>query len=154
VIGYNSKTLDVNIFIRKIKDPNIQVTKIIGGLSQYKSLTIFHKNFPFDLKFIDHRMFLPSGSLDDNARLFMKDSNLDKGNSLTRRYKKQDEKAERDHKNNVNENDYEEFKLIFETSVCHMCRKRFLEKNKLTLDRLDNDLPHFKNNVNPCCVFL
>jgi hypothetical protein len=45
VIGYNSKTFDVNIFIRKIKDPNIEILNVIGSLSQYKALTILHKNF-------------------------------------------------------------------------------------------------------------
>jgi hypothetical protein len=83
MIKNNSKIFDINIFIRKIKILKIQVICVIGNLSQYKSLIISHKDFPFTLNFIDLKMFLPSRSANDNARLFMKkDSNLVKDNSL------------------------------------------------------------------------
>jgi hypothetical protein len=43
-------------------------------------------------------------------------------------------------------------KQILETSVCHMCGEGFSFTNQPTLDRIDNDKPHTKENVKPCCL--
>jgi hypothetical protein len=72
---------------------------------------------------------------------------------MVARYKDQDKKAKRPIKDNVNEKDYDEFKIILETSVCHMCKEGFSDLNKPTLDRLNNNKPHVKNNVKPCCLY-
>jgi hypothetical protein len=34
-----------------------------------------------------------------------------------------------------------------------MCNEGFTDKNKPTLDRIDNNLGHSKSNVKPCCLY-
>jgi hypothetical protein len=72
---------------------------------------------------------------------------LEDWTNMVARYRDQDRKKKRDTKNNVNEKDYDEFNRILETSVCHMCKEGFSEMNRPTLDRLNNNRPHIKNNV-------
>jgi hypothetical protein len=78
---------------------------------------------------------------------------LEDWKDMVTRYRDQDKKKKLDPKNNVNEKDYDEFKKILEISVCHMCKEGFSEMNRPTLDRINNDRPHIKNNVKPCCSF-
>jgi hypothetical protein len=68
-------------------------------------------------------------------------------------YIKQDKAAKRNHENNVCEDDYEYYRNLFLTSKCHMCQARFSWNNKPTLDRLDNNIGHTKENVLPCCNY-
>jgi hypothetical protein len=69
-------------------------------------------------------------------------------------YKQQDEKAERyNTKNNVSKEDYEYFEQLFKTSKCYICKEGFTFTNKPTLDRIDNNKPHTKDNVKPCCCY-
>jgi hypothetical protein len=69
------------------------------------------------------------------------------------RYKKQDIGKNRDVEGNVKEEDYDKFRVILENSKCHMCNEVFSDVNRPTLDRIDNDLGHSKENVKPCCLF-
>jgi hypothetical protein len=71
--------------------------------------------------------------------------------SMVVRYIEQDKEAERDTSKNVSEEDYEYFKDFFKS--CHMCNEGFSFTNKPTLDRIDNDEPHTKENVKPCCLY-
>lgn len=68
-------------------------------------------------------------------------------------YKKQDEKAKRDTKNNVSMNDYQYYHDLILTSKCSMCGKAFTYDNKPTLDRIDNDKPHTKENCQLMCCY-
>ncbi|KAI5543715.1 DNA/RNA polymerase superfamily, partial [Trichomonas vaginalis G3] len=61
-------------------------------------------------------------------------------------YKKQDEKAERDTKNNVSMDDFQYYHDLILSSKCKMCGKAFTYANKPTLDRIDNEKPHTKEN--------
>jgi hypothetical protein len=54
--------------------------------------------------------------------------------------------------NNVNEADYGWAKELFKQN-CVLCGARFTVNNKPTLDRMDNDLPHTKDNCQPMCLY-
>ena len=67
-------------------------------------------------------------------------------------YLKQDEKAKRDTSNNVSPADYDYFKALYHSNPrCYMCCERFTRLNKPTLDRIDNNIAHTKENVKFCC---
>ncbi|KAA6379203.1 MAG: hypothetical protein EZS28_025270 [Streblomastix strix] len=68
-------------------------------------------------------------------------------------YIEQDQKKNRDISNNVTIDDYEYFKEIFEKQSCYICHSKFTWKNRPTLDRIDNELSHSKDNVFPCCLY-
>jgi hypothetical protein len=70
VLGFNSRKFDTNLFIRNISGPNINIEKLIGGIGDYKSLIISHKLYPFNLQFLDIKLFLGTGTLDENVRAF------------------------------------------------------------------------------------
>ncbi|KAA6393630.1 MAG: hypothetical protein EZS28_010845 [Streblomastix strix] len=61
-------------------------------------------------------------------------------------YRFQDQIKQRDTKNNVSINDFDYFKQLLETSVCAICGDKFTFNNRITLDRLINNLPHTKDN--------
>ncbi|KAI5512099.1 DNA/RNA polymerases family [Trichomonas vaginalis G3] len=68
-------------------------------------------------------------------------------------YKKQDEKAERDTKNNVSMDDFQYYHDLILSSKCKMCGKAFTYANKPTLDRIDNEKPHTKENCQLMCCY-
>ncbi|KAA6375004.1 MAG: hypothetical protein EZS28_029470 [Streblomastix strix] len=68
-------------------------------------------------------------------------------------YRFQDQIKHRDYSNNVSVNDFEYFKQLLESSVCAICGDKFTVNNKPTLDRINNNLPHTKDNVQPCCLY-
>jgi hypothetical protein len=61
VIGYNSKKFDVNVFINYINSQKIKIKKVLGSTTQYKLMVISHKDYDFDLHFIDLCSFLSGG---------------------------------------------------------------------------------------------
>ncbi|KAA6391003.1 MAG: hypothetical protein EZS28_013468 [Streblomastix strix] len=64
-------------------------------------------------------------------------------------YRFQDQIKKRDYSNNVSVNDFEYFKQLLEnpnTGVCAICGDKFTVNNKPTLDRINNNLPHAKDN--------
>ncbi|KAA6376981.1 MAG: hypothetical protein EZS28_027492 [Streblomastix strix] len=61
-------------------------------------------------------------------------------------YRFQDQIKHRDYSNNVSINDFEYFKQLLESSVCAICGDKFTVNNKPTLDRINNALPHTKDN--------
>ena len=68
-------------------------------------------------------------------------------------YFDQDRKAKRDTKNNVKDSDYEYFRDLFLTNKCYLCGETFKRDNVPTLDRVDNNKGHSKDNVMPCCEY-
>jgi hypothetical protein len=71
-------------------------------------------------------------------------------------YISQDKKAKRDFTNNVSVNDYKYYKQMFLTEKCYMCHCHFshVDRNRRpTLDRIDNNIGHTKDNVLPCCIY-
>ncbi|KAA6394934.1 MAG: hypothetical protein EZS28_009540 [Streblomastix strix] len=68
-------------------------------------------------------------------------------------YNEQDKRKKRRIHHNIAEKDYEYFKNIFMNERCHMCQAKFTDKNKPTLDRIDNDKSRTKTNVKPCYVY-
>ena len=79
---------------------------------------------------------------------------LNKFNKLCENYKIQDEIAHRETKNNITINDYEYFNnLLLKNNLCPMCYRRFTNKNKPTLDRIDNSKPHIKTNLKWMCRY-
>jgi hypothetical protein len=68
-------------------------------------------------------------------------------------YRKQDEKKKRNTKNNMIVQQTLDFFDKPNNKKCCICHSRFTENNEPTLDRIDNDLPHTLNNVEPCCSF-
>ncbi|KAA6361899.1 MAG: hypothetical protein EZS28_042574, partial [Streblomastix strix] len=68
-------------------------------------------------------------------------------------YIEQDQKKNRDSSKNVTIGDYEYFKELFEKYRCYICNCKFTWKNRPTLDRIDNELGHMKDNVLPCCLY-
>ncbi|KAA6353485.1 MAG: hypothetical protein EZS28_050988, partial [Streblomastix strix] len=65
-------------------------------------------------------------------------------------YIEQDQKKNRDSSKNVTIADYEYFKELFEKQRCYICNCKFTWKNRPTLDRINNELGHSKDNVLPC----
>ncbi|KAA6370296.1 MAG: hypothetical protein EZS28_034177, partial [Streblomastix strix] len=65
-------------------------------------------------------------------------------------YIEQDQKKNRDSSKNVTIGDYEYFKELFEKQRCYICNCKFTWKNRPTLDRINNELGHLKDNVLPC----
>ncbi|KAA6393776.1 MAG: hypothetical protein EZS28_010695 [Streblomastix strix] len=65
-------------------------------------------------------------------------------------YIEQDQKKNRDSSKNVTIDDYEYFKELFEKQRCYICNCKFTWKNRPTLDRINNELGHSKDNVFPC----
>ena len=79
---------------------------------------------------------------------------LNKFNKMCENYKIQDEIAKRETKNNININDFDYFnELLLKNSLCPMCYRRFTNKNKPTLDRIDNSKPHIKDNLKWMCRY-
>jgi hypothetical protein len=52
VIGFNSKKIDINIFVSHITDSSIHIKSVIGTETQYKSLTLAHSDYPFPFQFL------------------------------------------------------------------------------------------------------
>ncbi|KAA6334512.1 MAG: hypothetical protein EZS28_053060 [Streblomastix strix] len=61
-------------------------------------------------------------------------------------YIEQDQKKNRDSSKNVTIGDYEYFKELFEKQRCYICNCKFTWKNRPTLDRINNELGHSKDN--------
>lgn len=68
-------------------------------------------------------------------------------------YDAQDTDAKRDFTNNISPPDFSYFKTLLEHGCYHMCHNAFSPYNKPTLDRIDNSLPHTKDNAKPRCVY-
>ncbi len=68
-------------------------------------------------------------------------------------YVKQDQKQKRDTSNNVSDKDYHHFAHIIKTSTCKLCGEPFTKDNKPSLDRIDNDKPHTKDNIQLTCEY-
>ncbi|KAA6338505.1 MAG: hypothetical protein EZS28_052693 [Streblomastix strix] len=68
-------------------------------------------------------------------------------------YIEQDQKKNRDSSKNVAIADYEYFKELFEKQRCYICNCKFTWENRPTLDRINNELGHSKDNVLPCCLY-
>ncbi len=69
-------------------------------------------------------------------------------------YKAQDRKRNpnQDLSNNVSASDYQYFRNLFLTKPCALCKEWFTDDNRPSLDRIDNNLPHTKDNLQPTCV--
>ena len=67
-------------------------------------------------------------------------------------YLKQDEAKERDTTNNVSNKDFKYFKDLIQKSRCYLCNEGFTKENPPTLDRINNDIGHTKENVKLCCA--
>ncbi|KAA6378560.1 MAG: hypothetical protein EZS28_025915 [Streblomastix strix] len=74
-------------------------------------------------------------------------------NSKVIGYNIQDKQNHRKTNNNITINYYKYYKNLFDTSNCAICGDKFTMDNKLTLDRIDNKLPHTKSNCQPCCLY-
>jgi hypothetical protein len=48
----------------------IDIVRMLGKPGNYKSRIISHKDYPFNIQFLDLKNFLPPGSLDDNVRVW------------------------------------------------------------------------------------
>ena len=66
-------------------------------------------------------------------------------------YINQDKKAGRDPSHNVTMDDLKYYKDQILKSKCSVCGESFTEQNKPTLDRIDNSLPHTKENTQLAC---
>jgi hypothetical protein len=79
VIGFNSKKFDINIFVNHITDSEIHIKSVIGTETQYKSLTLSHNDYPFQIQFLDLKSFLAEGDLDKYATKFARIPEKQKG---------------------------------------------------------------------------
>jgi hypothetical protein len=70
-------------------------------------------------------------------------------------YIEQDRKAKvpRCYKNNVTMKDFKYYRDMILNSVCKLCSEPFTYDNKFSLDRIDNNLGHSKNNCQLVCVY-
>jgi hypothetical protein len=70
-------------------------------------------------------------------------------------YLNQDKKAKRDIKDCLSEKDFDYIMRLYDQSKakCYICNQRFTWDNKPTLDRIDNNKAHTKDNVKFCCEF-
>ena len=75
--------------------------------------------------------------------------------SMVKRYLKQDIFAKRDPTNNVKDEDYEYFAKMINSkdACCWSCLDKFTYKNRPTLDRIDNNIGHTKENVRLACRY-
>ncbi len=69
-------------------------------------------------------------------------------------YKAQDRKRDPNQNlsNNVSAADYQYYRNLFLTTPCAICHEWFTNENRPSLDRIDNTLPHTKDNLQPTCV--
>jgi hypothetical protein len=67
-------------------------------------------------------------------------------------YNQQDLNAKRKIEDNITEHDFLHFKHLFD-SGCHICGEEFNYQNRPTLDRIDSDKSHTKDNCLPCCAY-
>jgi hypothetical protein len=67
-------------------------------------------------------------------------------------YINQDRKAKRNTRNNLTERDFDAMMKVYPKS-CYICNQRFTWSNRPTLDRIDNEKPHTKDNVKFCCEY-
>jgi hypothetical protein len=74
VIGFNSKKFDINVFVNHITDNGIHTKSVIGTETQYKSLTLAHNDYPFQIQFLDFKSFLAEGDLDKYATKFARET--------------------------------------------------------------------------------
>ena len=70
-----------------------------------------------------------------------------------RAYLEQDRNKKRDTTNNVSVKDFDYFAEKFSTETCYLCHEGFTFENTPTLDRINNDLGHSKDNVKICCRY-
>ena len=70
-----------------------------------------------------------------------------------RAYNEQDKSKGRDISNNVTMADFDYFKNLFQTETCYICHEGFTNENTPTLDRIDNNIGHTKDNVKICCKY-
>jgi hypothetical protein len=71
VLGYNSQRFDANIFISYVSSPKLHFkNNMISSGTQYKSISITHDDYPYELQFLDLLSFLAGGDLDVNAKAF------------------------------------------------------------------------------------
>ena len=73
--------------------------------------------------------------------------------SMVKRYKDQDDKAERDSSQNVTEKDFAYYKKLMENGRCWSCQCQFSWDNKPTLDRINNSIGHTKQNCRLACLY-
>jgi hypothetical protein len=76
---YILNKFDINIFVNHITDSAIHIKSVIGIETQYKSLTLTHNNYPFQIQFLDLKSFLAEGDLDKYATKFAKIPEKQKG---------------------------------------------------------------------------
>ncbi|KAA6359597.1 MAG: hypothetical protein EZS28_044876, partial [Streblomastix strix] len=69
----------------------------------------------------------------------------EKWNKKVEGYLQQDIKAGRDTVNNVNANDIDYFNQMIPNKCCY-CNAKFTSVNKPTLERIDNNMAHTKDN--------
>ncbi|KAA6387668.1 MAG: hypothetical protein EZS28_016806 [Streblomastix strix] len=74
----------------------------------------------------------------------------EKQNKKAESYLQQDIKAERDTTNNVTANDIDYFNRMIPNKCC-FCKAKFTNVNKPTLERIDNDIAHTKDNCKLAC---
>ena len=77
-------------------------------------------------------------------------------NYKVKSYCAQDKKAGRDTSNNLKSEDFAFVKDLIESKFenkCWCCHSKFTWKNKPTLDRIDNEKAHTKDNVRPACLY-
>jgi hypothetical protein len=65
--------------VNHIIDSSIHIKSVIGTETQYKSLTLQHKNYPFPIQFLDLKSFLAEGDLDKYATKFARIPEKQKG---------------------------------------------------------------------------
>ncbi len=68
-------------------------------------------------------------------------------------YLLQDKRANRDVSNNVSISDFHHFEHVVLNSTCKLCNEPFSHSNKPSFDRIDNSLPHTRNNLQVTCIY-
>ncbi|KAA6366171.1 MAG: hypothetical protein EZS28_038302, partial [Streblomastix strix] len=150
-LGFNSAHFDMIFVLPYLTSYKWHITNYLGDFSHIKRVEVRHKITGIRIQFLDaeicdlemfNYLSMASGA---NATKYQH------WNKKVSNYNTQDTNAGRDIQDNVNQADFEYFRDIIKGGQCWFCEVRFTNKNPTTIDRIDNNLGHSKNNVQLTC---